>query len=217
MKKKPTIYLAGDSTVRNYDKSQFPQAGWGQFLGNYLTYGVTIKNFSVGGLSSKTFITEGHLDRIALEIEADDYLFIQFGHNDSTIDRAERYTEPYGDYQTYLKQYIDLAKYKKAIPLLITPVGRLNNHEGRFLPDFIEYCQAMKELAKENDLLLIDLMSMSVQYLNEIGYTKAKELYMTSINRTDCTHFTEKGAKVMARLVSEQLKGLTTDLSGLFT
>ncbi|AOV08603.1 rhamnogalacturonan acetylesterase [Sporosarcina ureilytica] len=215
MDRNPTIYLAGDSTVRNYDKSQYPQAGWGQFLGNYLTKTVTIKNYAVGGLSSKTFITEGHLSRIDSEIAENDYLFIQFGHNDSTRNRADRFTEPYGDYQIYLKQYIDLAKSKKAIPILLTPVARLNYVQDRFSPDFSEYCNAMKELANENEVLLIDLMSIGVQYLSSIGYTMAQELYMLSVNGTDCTHFTERGANIMARLVSEQLIELPNGLDQL--
>ncbi|WP_172370015.1 rhamnogalacturonan acetylesterase [Sporosarcina jiandibaonis] len=200
---KVAIYLAADSTVRDYDSTQFPQAGWGQFIADYLTDDVVIKNHAVGGRSSKTFITEGRLAKIAEEISANDYLFIQMGHNDSTKDRPERYTEPYGSYKFYLQQYINAAKAKNAIPVLITPVGRLHYVNGEFLMDFKDYCNAMKELAKENDVFLIDLMERSIAYLSSIGYENAKELYMISVNGTDCTHFTEKGANEMAKLVSE--------------
>ena len=61
---KVTIYLAADSTVRDYDPTEFPQAGWGQFIADYLTDEVVIKNQAVGGRSSKTFITEGRLAKI---------------------------------------------------------------------------------------------------------------------------------------------------------
>lgn len=210
-----TIYLAGDSTVRNYDESQFPQAGWGQFLEKYLVDAVEVKNMAVGGLSSKTFITEGYLEEIELEIKENHYLFIQFGHNDSTIERPERYTEPYGDYITYLKKYIDVAERKKAIPILVTPVCRLNYHQGVFQADFLDYCQAMKELAKKNDVLLIDLMRLSMKHLTEIGYSKAKELYMISVNGFDCTHFTEKGASIMAQLVCREMETMEENLAEL--
>lgn len=211
--KKSTIYLAADSTVRDYDSTQYPQAGWGQFIADYLTDEVVIKNHAVGGRSSKTFITEGRLDKIKEEISANDYLFIQMGHNDSTKDRPERYTEPYGSYKSYLKQYIDVAKVKNAIPVLITPVGRLHYANDEFLMDFGDYCNAMKELAEENDVILIDLMKRSITYLSSIGYENAKELYMISVNGTDCTHFTEKGAKAMAKLVCEGIKELPLNLS----
>ena len=203
---KITIYLAADSTVRDYNPTEFPQAGWGQFIANYLTDEVVIKNHAVGGRSSKTFITEGRLAKIEEEIRATDYLFIQMGHNDSTKDRQERYTNPYGSYKFYLQKYIDMAKSKNAIPVLITPVGRLHYANEEFLLDFGDYCNAMKELAEENEVYLIDLMKRSITYLSSIGYVNASGLYMISVNGTDCTHFTEKGANKMAELVSDGMK-----------
>ncbi|WP_342504813.1 rhamnogalacturonan acetylesterase [Sporosarcina sp. FSL K6-2383] len=213
MKKKISIYLAADSTVRNYDASEYPQAGWGQFIADYLTAEVMIENHAVGGKSSKTFITEGLLDPIMDAIEEHDYLFIQFGHNDSTKNRPERYTEAYDDYKIYLQQYIDKARAKKAIPLLVTPVGRLHYVNGEFLMDFGDYCNAMKEVAEANDVFIIDLMTKSIDYLSSIGYDRAKELYMITVNGTDCTHFTEQGAKEMARLVYQEIKELNCSLS----
>lgn len=211
--RKRRIYLAADSTVRNYDAIQYPQAGWGQFIADYLTDEVVIQNHAVGGRSSKTFIAEGRLDKIIDEITANDYLFIQMGHNDSTKDRPARYTEPFGDYKIYLKQYIDEARTKKAIPLLITPVGRLHYVDQEFIMDFGDYCNAVKEVAEENEVLTIDLMKKSISYFTSIGYERAKELFMISVNGTDCTHFTEDGAKAMAKLVCEGMKELRIDLS----
>ena len=69
IKKKTTIFLAADSTVRDYDSTEYPQAGWGQFLADYLTDDVRIENHAVGGRSSKSFITEGRLSKIAEEIQ----------------------------------------------------------------------------------------------------------------------------------------------------
>ncbi len=213
MKKKISIYLAADSTVRNYDLTESPQAGWGQFIADYLTADVVIKNHAVGGKSSKSFITEGLFDPIMDAIEENDYLFIQFGHNDSTKDRPERYTEAYDDYKQYLQKYIDVARAKKAIPVLVTPVGRLHYVSGEFLTDFGDYCNAMKEVAEANDVFIIDLMKKSIEYLTSIGYERAKELYMITVNGTDCTHSTEEGAREMASLVSHEIKELNCSLS----
>lgn len=207
------IYLAGDSTVQTYDSSRAPQAGWGQYLESYMTGKVQVHNHAIGGRSSKTFITEGRLDKIVAEITEGDYLFIQMGHNDSTKSRPERYTEPYEDYKNYLEQYIDKARSERAIPILITPVGRLHYISHEFLVDFGDYCNAMKEVAEENDVLIIDLMKSSIEYFTSIGYEQAKELFMISANGTDCTHFTNKGANEMARLVSQGIKELSIDLS----
>lgn len=209
---KKTIYLAGDSTVRDYDEGEYPQAGWGQFIVDYLTDQVIIENHAVGGKSSKTFITEGLLNPILEEIQEGDYLFIQFGHNDSTKNRPERYTEAYEDYKVYLQRYIDEARFKEATPILITPVARLHYVNREFLIDFGDYCNAMKEVAEENDVFIIDLMIKSVDYLSLIGYERAKELFMISVTGDDCTHFTEQGAKAMAKLVSQGIKELDSNL-----
>lgn len=213
MEKRINVYLAGDSTVQTYGSNSSPQAGWGQCIANYFMDNVHFFNHAIGGRSSKTFITEGRLAKIEQEMKEGDYLFIQMGHNDSTKSRPERYTEPYDDYKKYLKHYIKVAREKRAIPILITPVGRLHYVNGEFLKDFGDYCNAMKEVAEEYEVFLIDLMQMSIQYFTSLGYEEVFPFFMISVNETDCTHFTEKGANEMARLVSEGIKGLNIELS----
>ncbi len=94
-KNKPvSVYLAGDSTVKTYVESGII-AGWGQYIGHYLK-DATVINKAEGGRSSRSFINEGRLDNILSEIKEGDYLFIQFGHNDSADikakDTANRYS-----------------------------------------------------------------------------------------------------------------------------
>lgn len=96
--KTPTIYLAGDSTVKTYEDSQYI-AGWGQFLHLFFDDEITVVNAAHGGRSSRSFINEGRLYNIddpdfkysfsqnggkSIEdcIKEGDFLFIQFGHND---------------------------------------------------------------------------------------------------------------------------------------
>ena len=213
MSEKIRVFLAADSTVQTYSENDAPQAGWGQFVEDYFNDHVEFFNHAIGGRSSKTFIEEGHLDKIAEAMNEGDYLFIQMGHNDSTKIRPERYTEPYQDYKDYLRQYINKAREKKAIPILITPVARLHFVSGEFLTDFGDYCNAMKELAEQETVTVVDLMKRSITYLDTIGYEKAKELFMISVNGTDCTHFTQKGANEIARIVSEGIRDCDINLS----
>lgn len=99
---KPTIYLAGDSTVKTYNESQYI-GGWGQYLGYFLSDDVTVVNAANGGRSSRSFINEGRLynienntysfsenNRKSIEdvIQAGDFLFIQFGHNDDDTNKG---------------------------------------------------------------------------------------------------------------------------------
>ncbi|MCZ8514229.1 rhamnogalacturonan acetylesterase [Paenibacillus filicis] len=208
-----TVYIAGDSTVQTYKAESAPQAGWGQFISRYFTGNVRFINKAIGGRSSKTFVEEGRLEEILNVLQENDYLFIQMGHNDSTASKPERYTEPFGSYKTYLKMYTAGAKEWGAIPILLTPVGRLHYHEGTFLNDFSDYCAAMKQVAEEEQVQLIDLMDRSLALYRSLGYDEAAELFMISSNGTDCTHFTEKGADHIARLVMQGVKELQIPIS----
>jgi lysophospholipase L1-like esterase len=213
MESKVNVFLAGDSTVQSYDKEHAPQAGWGQYIADFFSDEICFINRAIGGRSSKTFIEEGRLDAILEEIREHDYLFVQMGHNDSTKSRPERYTDPYTDYKSYMKRYIDEARGCGAIPVLITPVGRLHVENGAFLNDFPDYCNAMKQLASEEDVLLIDLMSKSLAHYASVGYEEAQTFFMVSVNGTDHTHFTEKGAERIAELVAAGVKELQIQLS----
>src|SRR5690625_5211175 len=178
------VYLAGDSTVQTYHDDQ-EQAGWGQFIQQYVTDRVQVHNHAIGGRSSKTFIKEGRLNEIIADITKGDYLLIQMGHNDSTKIRPERYTEPYEDYQDYLRQYIDQARSKQAIPILITPVGRLHYVNGEFLAVFGDYRNAMKELYVEKEVPIFDLIETCIRYFITHGYDQTDNVLMISINCKD--------------------------------
>jgi lysophospholipase L1-like esterase len=86
--------VAGDSTVQTYDVVHYPQAGWGQFLACGLKPGAVVINRAIGGRSTKSFIAEGRWDRLMAEIKPGDTVLIQFGHNDATKAKPERYADP---------------------------------------------------------------------------------------------------------------------------
>ena len=97
---KQTIYLAGDSTMADYLPESYPMQGWGNKLHLFIPGSVRVVNKAVCGRSSKSFIEEGRLEEILQMIKPGDYLFIQFGHNDSKED-AERHTSPWSTYHRY--------------------------------------------------------------------------------------------------------------------
>ena len=145
------VFLAGDSTVKDYSASGMYMSGtaanegsWGEYLQKFFDSDeVTVLNYANGGRSSRTFYEEGKLDAIAAKISKGDYLFIQFGHNDCSDGYTDRYvalgeadssgsypyTAPEGDtngsFKWYMKQYIDVAKEAGATPVLVTPVSRM--------------------------------------------------------------------------------------------
>ncbi|WP_051393449.1 cellulose binding domain-containing protein [Glycomyces arizonensis] len=219
-----TVYLASDSTVQTYDPYWEPQAGWGQMLDQFFDDEVTVANHAIGGRSSRSFIEEGRLDAILDEIQPGDYLFVQFGHNDATVSRPERYTPP-DDYKMYLRDYyIAGAIEAGAIPVLVTPVSRrdFDPDTGEFNVSFPEYVEKVYELHEETGVAMVDLSASSRAYLNEIGPEEAKSVFLhvppgVYPNRpdgtADDTHFQEYGAIQMARLVAEETATLDTPLA----
>ncbi|MDA1358542.1 RICIN domain-containing protein [Glycomyces luteolus] len=222
----PTIYIASDSTAQNYNSDRYPMAGWGQKLGGYFDANTTIANHAIGGRSSRSFIEQGRLQAILDVIKPDDYLYVQFGHNDASVDNPERYTSP-ADYKMYLRDhYMAGARAKGAIPVLLTPVNRLdyNSSTGRFNESFATYAAKVHELVSETGVALIDLGARSRTYLNSIGYDRARwEVFMHlragqypnyPNGLTDSTHFQDNGANQMARLVAEGTKALPLPIAG---
>lgn len=224
---KPTVYIASDSTVQTYDPYWKPQAGWGQMIPKYFSTDVTFSNQAIGGRSSKSFLEQGRLDNILRSVKPNDYFLIQFGHNDATISNPERYASP-ADYKNYLRTYIEGTRQRHANPILVTPVGRrdYNAATGIFNVSFPQYVDAMKELAAEQNVPLVDLSTLSREYYDSIGQegTLAVFLHVPAGVYTafpngsaDNTHFQEYGAVQIARLLAGGIKELGLPLSAYVT
>ncbi|HTV20106.1 MAG TPA: GDSL-type esterase/lipase family protein [Polyangiaceae bacterium] len=195
---KPTVYLAGDSTVQTYGAAQAPQQGWGQRIQEFFSDDVVFVNRAIGGRSSKSFIDEGRLDAIVADLQRGDYLFAQWGINDRYRSDPARFTDPSTTFKQYLRMYIDGARSKDAIPVLVTPTPRLDFSNGAFQNGFPEYCAAIKELGAETNTPVIDLQTRGLAFYTSIGLDEVE----ASIS-LDVLHFKEEGAFQMARLVSE--------------
>ncbi|MCH7231791.1 RICIN domain-containing protein, partial [Glycomyces sp. L485] len=220
----PTIYIASDSTAQNYNSSRYPMTGWGQKLGGYFDANTTVANHAIGGRSSRSFIEQGRLDAILDVIQPDDYLYVQFGHNDASSGNPERYTSP-EDYKMYLRDhYMAGAQDRGAIPVLLTPVSRLdyNSSTGQFRVSFPTYVDKVYELVDETGADMIDLSARSRAYLNSIGPDAARDVFMHLApgeypnypdGSTDSTHFQEFGADQMARLVAEGTNALNLPIA----
>ncbi|NYI03942.1 GDSL-type esterase/lipase family protein [Allostreptomyces psammosilenae] len=220
----PTVYIASDSTAQTYDSYYAPQTGWGQVIDQFFSDDVTIANHAIGGRSSRSFIEEGRLDAILDEIQPGDYLLVQFGHNDGTVSRPERYTPP-EDYKEYLREdYIAGALARGATPVVVTPVSRrtFDVRTESYAPSFPAYEQKAIEVAAEENVPLIDLAASSRAFLDSIGDQEARSVFLhvppgvypNRPNGTiDDTHFQEYGATEVARLIAEDIAALDLPLS----
>ncbi len=208
----PTVYLAGDSTVSTYAPSTNNQQGWGQRLQEFFDpNGVIVVNKAIGGESSKSFADQGHLAEIVGLLKPGDYLFAQWGINDRSVAGPDRATDPATTFRTYLKQYIDGARSKNAIPVLITPTPRHQYSGGVFGNGFPEYCTAIKAVGAETNTLVIDLQSKGLAYYTSIGEAKVTSTII--LNGTDPLHFNAEGAYQMARLVAQGVVEINVPIS----
>jgi lysophospholipase L1-like esterase len=220
-KKKITIFLAGDSTMSIKDSRAFPETGWGMPFVNFWDPTVTVVNKAKNGRSTKTFINEGLWDSIIFKTLPGDYIFIQFGHNDEVKEKVERFTTP-DTFKINLRRLINETKEKKAIPVLLTPVSRRKfDSVGNALQTH-PYSNFVREIAKEEKVLFIDLDEKSRALYQQFGAEQSKLLFLQlqpgenpnyPEGREDNTHFNELGARLIAELVLKELKGLNTELN----
>ena len=153
-----TVYLAGDSTMT--DQPAEPYNSWGQMLPRFFKQGVAVANYAESGESLHSFIGAHRLAKIMAVIKPGDYLFIQFGHNDMK-EKGEG-VGAFGRYTTELKQTIAQAKEHGAFPVLITSMNRRNfDRDGKIYSTLEDYPDAVRAVAKDQNLPLIDLNAMS--------------------------------------------------------
>ncbi|GIO90880.1 rhamnogalacturonan acetylesterase [Paenibacillus lactis] len=220
-----TLFIAGDSTVANQPADGYPYAGWGQMLPAWMKQDAAVINAAASGRSSKSFVDEGRLDRIWTCMRPGDYLLIQFGHNDQKSDPS-RYTEPFSTYKEHLRMYIDGCRERKAVPILVTSVHRrFFDDNGRLKDTHGDYVTAVRELAQEEQVPLVDLAAISMGLFNELGPEGTRSIFMWGapgewmnfpLGVSDNTHFQERGALRLAELVAEGLKSLALQPLSLF-
>lgn len=201
-----TVYIAGDSTAAQKYSEAAPETGWGMALPFFLADALPVANHAVNGRSSKSFIDEGRLDAILAVIGAGDFLLIQFGHNDEKSDDPTRYTEPWSTFQDCLRQYVDGARARGALPVLATPVERRKfDADGNAQPTHGEYPAAMRALADEEGVALLDAQALSIALWQELGVEETKKYFNWTDTEEDNTHFNPPGAIAVARLTAQAL------------
>ena len=116
--KKIKIYLIGDSTMSVKATSKYPETGWGMPFTYFFDSTVVVDNRAKNGRSTRTFISENRWQPIVDNLKEGDYVFMQFGHNDESKEKTDRYTSP-EDYKKNLTLFITETRNKKAIPAVI--------------------------------------------------------------------------------------------------
>lgn len=206
------LFLAGDSTCAEKLPEKRPETGWGEMLAAHFKEGkVKIENRAMNGRSTKTFISEGRWQKIIDELRKGDWVFVQFGHNDESKEKGERYTPP-DAFKANLERFVREVRAKNANIVLLTPVMRRKfDKDGKFVDLHPrEYPEAFRTVAKELKIPLIDLHHKSEALIKSLGVEGSRSLFLQlkpdenpnyPKGIEDNTHFVPKGAEEMAKLV----------------
>lgn len=221
-RKKIKIFMAGDSTMSIKETKAYPETGWGMPFVYFWDSTVTIINRAKNGRSTKTFLSEGLWKSIMDEAGEGDYVFIQFGHNDESPEKKERYATP-DTFRMNLTRFVSGIRAKRATPILFTPVSRRKfDTTGTAIETHKEYSAYVKEVAAKENVLLIDLDTKSRELYQQFGKNDSKLLFLQlkpgehpnyPEGKEDNTHFNELGARLIAQLVLKELRTLNMELT----
>src|ERR1044071_1520730 len=212
--KKTTIWMIGDSTMAIKDPKAYPESGWGMPFVYFFDSTVQVDNRAKNGRSSKSFIAENLWQPILDNMKEGDFVLIQFGHNDESKEKGERYSPP-DLFKANLLRYVNETRSKKAIPVLITPVSRRKFDEtGHNVLTHAEYSAYVKEVAEANNVYFIDLDTKSRELYDKFGAETSRLLFLHlqpgehpnyPDGKEDNTHFSELGARLIAQLVLAEI------------
>ncbi len=208
-----TVYLAGDSTVVDQDKE--PWAAWGQMLPRFFSDRISIANHAESGETIKSFETELRWEKLFTTIKSGDYLLVQFAHNDQKSGRG--YVPAETEYTDLVKKYVARARSLGAHPILVTSMNRRSfDDAGKITDTLAPYPQALRRIAQEEKLPLIDLNAISKTMWEKMGpdgtlkafvHYPANSFPGQTEELKDNTHFNSYGAYELARCVVESMRG----------
>ena len=210
------VFVAGDSTAAEKRAERRPETGWAEMLQAYFdTDDVRVVNLARNGRSTRTFIEEGRWASLLEEVRPGDYVVIQFGHNDQSESKPDRYTPP-DAFRANLRRFVADVREREATPVLMTPVVRRRfDDAGRFYDVHGDYPDLTRAVAEETGAPLVDLHRTSEAALREWGEEGSKDLFLIldpgehanyPDGLDDNTHFSPLGASVMARLAAEGIR-----------
>ena len=221
-KKKITLWLCGDSTMSIKEKKAYPETGWGMAFVYFWDSTVTVQNLAKNGRSTSSFRNEGLWRKVMDETKEGDYIFVQFGHNDEVPTKKTYTTET--EFKNNLKQYVAETRTRKAIPVLLTPMARrsFDSLSGKINGTHNVYAQIIRDVAKEEKVVLFDMDKLTQQLYQHFGIENSKLLFLHlkpgehpnhPDGKEDNTHFSELGARLVAQLVLQEIKKQIPELT----
>jgi lysophospholipase L1-like esterase len=230
----PTLWIIGDSTVRNGSGSNpgNGQWGWGAPMEYYFDRAkINVVNRALGGTSSRSFFN-GNWPAVLAGVKPGDFVIMQFGHNDNngvftdaggyraslngTGSETEDVTNRSGQPETvhtfgwYLQQYIEQTVAKGATPIVCSLIPRkiwANGQIVRANATYFPYADWAADVAKKENAAFVDLNAITARKYNALGADKVEPLFVPT--PSEHTHTNWYGAVINAESVIGGLKLLT--------
>lgn len=226
-KKYPTIFMIGDSTMADKDlRGGNTERGWGAVLPGFLPEEIKVVNLAKNGKSSQSFRNEGRWQPVQEQLQPGDYVFIQFGHNDSKVNTV-RYTDPETTFKDNLTYYIEETRKLGGIPVLFTSIARRRfDDNGQLLETHGRYIGALKEVGEATNTPVIDFNAISIKLFNELGvegsiailnHVKPDVQAYKPQGIVDDTHLSIYGARELTKLVLPEIAKQFPELGQYFT
>jgi lysophospholipase L1-like esterase len=214
-----TVFLCGNSTV--VDQEEEPWASWGQMITRWFTPQVAIANFAESGLSCTSFLAQLRLDKILTQLKKGDYVIVEFGHNDEKEKKAG--DGAWYSYSRNLKIFADRVREAGGEIIFCTPTARrfFNDDHKTIRNTHGDYPEAMKTVARRENIPVIDLTRMSTQFYETLGEEDSKKSLVHYPANTfpgqdkalaDNTHFNPFGAWEIAKMIVMGLKQINSPL-----
>ena len=215
-----TVFLCGNSTV--VDQEDEPWASWGQMITRWFDDKVVVANYAESGLSCTSFLAQLRLDKILTQMRKDDYVIVEFGHNDEKEKNAG--DGAWYSYSRNLKIFVDRVRERGGHIIFCTPTARrfFNDDHKTIKNTHGDYPEAMKTVARREHVPVIDLTAMSTTLYETLGEEGSKQSLVHYPANTfagqdkplaDNTHFNPYGAWQIAKMVVMGLKQMKSPLA----
>ena len=186
----PTVFITGDSTV--CDQPAEPWNSWGQMLPRFFKPEIAVANYAESGETIRSSLGANRFDKVFSLMKSGDYLFVQFGHNDM----KDKATNALEIYKSNLKKIVARTRELGGTPVLVTSMERKAGVEKDTLGG---YPQTVRDVAKEQNVALIDLYAMSRKFYRALGGDLDKAFQ-------DGTHHNNYGSYELAKCVVAGVK-----------
>ena len=232
-KKKPVLFITGDSTVKNTDKDEDGMWGWGAVAAEVFDASkITIQNAAQAGRSCRSYLREGRWDKVYNDLRPGDFVLIQFGHNDlgreidygkarnditGTADSSHVYrvrtqdevrNEVVYTFGWYLRKMIDDVRQKGATPILVSLTPRNEWPGGKIERRNDTFGKWYREVVEQTGVALVDLHNISADAFDALGQEATRDYY-----RKDHTHTSKKGARLNAQSIAKGLRSIQSPLA----